>query len=517
MVGSGVGGLVAAAVYARSGRRVLVLERHPVVGGAASVYRSGDLTIEASLHELDGLDEEDTKTPVLRRLGLLDSIDFVEVGDLYEVRGEALGEPFVMPRGLEQGRAAVAGRFPAHATALEKYFARLLAVRRSVRYIATRRAQKRARQLLGAPLFPLRMLPLTREKGSVAGAMQELFGDEEAVKLALAAHIGYYTDDAAALYFPFYAVAQASYHVGGGHYPRGGSTTIANGLAEVVTAAGSTVLTGRRATKILCDDERVSGVEHVGADDGGEPMTAEAPVVFGNAAPPLLAEMLPEGPRQAFLAAYADRRASTSLWTLSLGFSRPPRELGVRTWSTAIFPAWMRRLDDLPQNPGLLAEPPGDRLPYIIFVDYSHVDAGLTPTAPYLGTLCGLDRIESWQGLGRGEYDARRERWMDALVGALDEQFPGLAAAVVQRQMTTARSVESYLGTPGGGVYGFAPEPGKARFAHPQTPVEGLLLASAYTGSGGFSGSMMGGTAAAGYALRHPPSARTAAPPACAT
>ena len=57
VIGSGLGGLTAAALYARTGRRVSVLER-TIVGGAATVFKHGVLDIEASLHQMDGLDQE---------------------------------------------------------------------------------------------------------------------------------------------------------------------------------------------------------------------------------------------------------------------------------------------------------------------------------------------------------------------------------------------------------------------------------------------------------------------------
>jgi choline dehydrogenase-like flavoprotein len=91
VIGSGLGGLTAGALYARSGRRVLVLERNESCGGAATVYRHGPLAIEASLHEIDGLDADDPKLPILRSLGLDTHLAFVDVGDLYEVRGPTAG------------------------------------------------------------------------------------------------------------------------------------------------------------------------------------------------------------------------------------------------------------------------------------------------------------------------------------------------------------------------------------------------------------------------------------------
>jgi hypothetical protein len=60
----------------------LVLERNQSFGGAATVYRHGELATEASLHEIDGLDAEDPKAPILGSLGLDRDIPFVDVGDL---------------------------------------------------------------------------------------------------------------------------------------------------------------------------------------------------------------------------------------------------------------------------------------------------------------------------------------------------------------------------------------------------------------------------------------------------
>jgi all-trans-retinol 13,14-reductase len=480
VIGSGIGGLAAGALYARRGRRVLVLEKNPSIGGAASVYRVGELTIEASLHELDGLDEGDTKTPWFEQFGLLDSIEFVDVGDLYELRSPLLDKSFVMPHGVEPACAALAERFPRHAPAVRDYFARLVTIREGA---------------FNAP-------SMFREHKSLSEVYQELFGDDEAIKLALAAQLPYYGDDPDTISFPFFAFAQASYHVGGGHYPRGGSKTLATQLEGLIREGGGEIQTGRRATRILCADARAVGVEHVDASDGASPMRVEAPVVFGNAAPPLLAAMLPEDQRTRFLGAYSDRSPSTSLWTISLGFAQRPREFGVRAWSTIVCPSWSRSLRDYRLHAPLLADGPGDKIPAYFFVDYSHVDVGLTPNTPYLGTLCGLDRIENWRGFEQAQYDDRRARWIETLVADLDREFPGLGGAVVQSDMTTARSIESYLGTPGGAVYGFAPEPGKAGFVRPRTPIAGLLLASSYTGFGGYTGAFMGGISAAGRALR---------------
>ena len=47
---------------------------------------------------------------------------------------------------------------------------------------------------------------------------------------------------------------------------------------------------------------------------------------------------------------------------------------------------------------------------------------------------------------------------MDRIVADLDRQFPGIAGAIVHREMSTSETFQHYLNTPGGSLYGFAPE-----------------------------------------------------------
>ena len=113
VIGAGLGGLTAAALLARAGRKTLVIERNASVGGAASTYKVGGLMVEASLHETaDPCDPIDPKHSILARIGVLDEVAWVPTGQLYEVRGGPVGEPFVLPDSFPAARAALTERFP---------------------------------------------------------------------------------------------------------------------------------------------------------------------------------------------------------------------------------------------------------------------------------------------------------------------------------------------------------------------------------------------------------------------
>jgi all-trans-retinol 13,14-reductase len=285
VIGSGLGGLTAGALYARAGHRVLVLERNQKFGGAATVYQHGALAIEASLHEIDGLDAEDPKTAVLRALGLDRDIPFVDVGELHEVRSPLLGRPFVLPHGFDLALAATKQRFPHQAKGLDQYFERVRAIRHAVAMMSQH--QNDYGWWL-TPALPWRLWPLIRDRhATVSEEFGRLFGDDEAVKLVLASNLAYYTDDPDTMPFVAFAIPQASYLLGGGHYISGGSQVLSDRLVAIVRETGGKAEAGREVHAILLEGGRARGVGHH-AQNAGDPREDFAPVVFGNAAPTCL-------------------------------------------------------------------------------------------------------------------------------------------------------------------------------------------------------------------------------------
>ena len=105
VIGSGLCGLTAGAVCAQAGLRVLVTRTQRKIRWCRDRLSHNGLAIEVSLHEMDGFDDDDPKLPLLRLLGLDRTLHFVDVGDLYEVRGAAVGEPSVLPHGAEAALA----------------------------------------------------------------------------------------------------------------------------------------------------------------------------------------------------------------------------------------------------------------------------------------------------------------------------------------------------------------------------------------------------------------------------
>ena len=508
VIGSGLGGLTAAALMAQAGCKILVIERNASVGGAASTYKVGDLVIEASLHETsDPRNASDPKHPILVRLGLLDAIEWVPVGSLYEVRGGPVGAPFLLPDGFAAARRALADRFP---SARSGVAAVLDEIERLSVGLGT---LSRGREAFNDPREGFSALtklwPMVRHwRLSLGEMLQRHFGSNEAVKCALAANLAYYHDDPDALWWIFFAVAQGGYLQSGGRYIRGGSQRLSGALAGVVTAAGGEILVGRTATAIGLDASGAPRSVTHSDRHGGDEAEAEAPIIVGNAAPQMLADMLPEPARERFLAPYARRSPSISLFSATFGLSVRPAELGVRAYASFLLPRWMKTLAQYRDSAAVMRTLPAGEAPAMTVVDYSRINSGLGGP-PYPVSVVGPDRLGNWADLDKSAYQDKRKRWSEAIIATIDHEFPGFAAHVVAAHFNTARSLADYLNAPHGAIYGFAPTPpsgpiwrGIDRSA--KTAIPGLYLASAYAGAGGFTGAIGAGASAANLVLaRH--------------
>jgi all-trans-retinol 13,14-reductase len=498
VIGSGLGGLTAGALLAKAGFSVCLLERNTSLGGAASVYRVGKLTIEASLHQsADPRDPHDPKHGILERLGLLDKIEWLPAGDLYTVRGAAVGEPFVLPHGFENARRALNARFPKAMAPIERVMDALERAYHGPAFPEVGPASVPSLHASGAAP--------ERSQASLDEVFAAEFQDNEALKFALAANLAYYSDDPARLSWPFFATAQGAYVGSGGVYIQGGSRQLSVKLAGSIKRSGGTVLLGSAAAAIEMSAGGTVAAVHTLARGARKAERIETSLVLANCSPSAVSRMLPAGARRDFDQAFDGFAHSTSLFAAHFGLKTPPALFGLNDYSTVLLPGWIRRLQDYPQSARLLASRPDGRMPVLGIENYGALDAGLDPEGPILVTVVGADRISNWRGLSKEAEAVRRNAWLDAILGEMERHFPGFAGAAAEKVFMNAGAMERYLGTPGGAVYGFEPLPPQQSFPagslpSPKTPVGGLFLASAFAGSGGYTGAMASGARAAGMA-----------------
>ena len=505
VIGAGLGGLTAGAILARAGRKVLVIERSNSVGGAASSYKSGDLFVEGSLHETsDPYDPRDPKHSVLTRAGVIDAVKWIPSGAFYEARGGPLEQPFVMPDNFDTARRALTERFPEARAGIHQLLAEMERIASAMGSLSQGAdAFKSPRETLSALL---KLVPAVRDwRLSLSQKLDRIFGDNEAVKCAVAANLSYYHDDPATLWWIYFAMAQGSYLLSGGRFVQGGSQRLSSALARAIRVAGGEVLVRRVVSGIALDQQGRAGTVTHTARDGSDPQVVEGLRIVSNAAPAVLAPLMPQAAAEKLTESYTARTPSMSLFALTLGLSKPPREFGISAYSTQLLPREMKRLSDYAQGAALMANEPGERMPPMSIVDYAAIDSGV-PAPPYVLSILGPDLLSNWDSSDMDAYREKRGRWQEAIVRHLSSFYPDLAGNVVASSFNTALSVRQYLNAPGGAVYGFAPTPPRSIWRtpvrSPRTSIPGLYLASAYAGFGGYSGVVQSGGACADMILR---------------
>jgi phytoene dehydrogenase-like protein len=500
IVGAGLGGLTAGAILAREGRKVLVIERSNSVGGAASSYKSGELFVEGSLHETsDPHHSQDPKHDVLTRAGVIDKVTWVPSGAFYQARGGPLPQPFLMPDNFDAARQALTERFPEARKGIDQLLGEMQGI---VDAMATISQGKDAPEDPSETL--LKLLPDAGDWPlSLSQKLDRVFGDNEAIKCVLAANLSYFHDDPTTMWWIYFAFAQGCYLQGGGRYVQGGSQRLSSALARAIKQAGGEALVRRVVSDISLNGD-IKTVTHT-AKDGSDAKTVECLRIVGNAAPAALEPLMAADAAERLSQSYARQTPSASLFALTLGLSKPPREFGVSTYSTQLLPPWMKQFSDYGQGAALMAEEPGERMPPMSVVDYAAIDSGV-PTPPYVLSVLGPDLLSNWDSSDLDAYREKRGRWQAAIVRYLSSHYPGLGDAVVASSFNSALSVRQYLNAPDGAVYGFAPSPPSSirqnPFRSPRTAIPGFYLASAYAGFGGYTGVIQSAGACADMILR---------------
>ena len=419
VIGSGLGGLTAAALLAKSGRKVCVIERNHSVGGAASAFKTGALTIEPALHQTaDPHDPSEPKHAILTELGLLDEIEWIPISPFFSVKGGPVGETFDLPVGFDAAHLALSTRFPKSRDG----FARLLGAMEQILSGVERLTRAGETRSFGELLRAgVGLRGLARDwRLSTADVLQRFLGDDEAAKFAIAGNIGYYADDPRRLAWPFFAMAQGGFLKAGGRFIKGGSRVLTMKLAKVVTKAGGSVLLGRDASVIDFDGSgHPAFVRHVDSKTKADEQRIAAKQVFANCAPHVLARMLPPDKRAEIERAYVGHALSISLFSAHFGLRVPPAKLGLDRYSLAVLPDWMTSLSQTGECSRMFAADPGSRMPSFGIANYGAIDSGLGdgPGARFrgrrrplrqLGRSCAAGRKgQAWTVAGRIREGAR--------------------------------------------------------------------------------------------------------------
>jgi phytoene dehydrogenase-like protein len=499
VVGSGLGGLTAAAYLAALGRRVAVLEQHYVAGGNAHVFRRmKKFEFDVGVHYVGDCGPDGAVTRMFRGLGLDKKIEWVELDpDGFDT----LIFPdltFRVPASWDLYRERLVTAFPDDESAIHSCIDILQAVNQQQGKIKLPVDQADLPRLMQeAPAFlqwGMRTL----------GDLFDACGVGQKARAVIAAESGDYATPPSRTPVALHAGLLNGYFKGA-YYPRGGGQVLPAHLVDVVRSNGGDVRTRVRVERILVQDGRTCGVRL----DTGEEL--HAPVVISNA--DLKRTMLDmvgeEHISPATAARIRDFRMALPFFVVYLGLDIDLRETMPRT------NYWYYDSFDLE---GLYADATEGRMPedFFCFISVGSVkDPDTEAIAPRgfssleIMTIVPADH-RLW-GVDEGpiageryhrypDYRSFKDQVADRLIEGAERVIPGLREHIVWREAATPITQERYTLASGGTSYGIelaVDQFGPAR-PSPKTEIEGLFLAGASTVFGhGIAGVIRGGVGTA--------------------
>ncbi|MCX5714316.1 MAG: NAD(P)-binding protein [Candidatus Omnitrophica bacterium] len=130
VVGSGISGLTLTLLLAMNGRKVLLLEKAPHIGGSLTRFYRNGVPFDTGFHFTGGFSSRGILTDMLHVLGIRDCIKpiFLSKPEASLFLFEQDGAAYNMPSGTENFCATLHKYFPNESTAINAYFAKVLKV-----------------------------------------------------------------------------------------------------------------------------------------------------------------------------------------------------------------------------------------------------------------------------------------------------------------------------------------------------------------------------------------------------
>jgi prolycopene isomerase len=479
VIGAGNAGLTSALTLAKSGARVLLLEKHNIPGGCATSFIRGRFEFEVSLHQLSGIGSEQKPGPLrmlLGELGILDKIELVEMKDLYR-----LVVPGKIDMTLKAERRAVVEtlkeRFPNEGPSIESFFDFLYKFASEMVGVAFARDPAASREKY--PLFFKYALKPTQQ------VLDEYLKDP-LLKSIITTYWSYLGLPPSLLPFADFAVMLWAYIEFKPYHIKGGSQALSNAILDSFLQAGGTARFNCAAWKISAAGGKVRGV---GTEDGEE---ISCDYVLSNASTLLTytdligAENLPKESFRNF----AGKTLGPSGFTVFLGFDCEPADLGITETTNFI----SRQADpDVSFACWRTLDPPDG----VALSCYDVSDPDFSPAGACQAALVTLQYAEPWLSLPPSKYSEVKYRIAQDMINLAREVFPRITHHLEEVEVSTPLTHMRYLGHPGGAIYGFDQYAKDSYFFEDRrSPVQGLYFAGSWVAPGGYQTTLQSGVSA---------------------
>lgn len=445
-VGAGISTLALGAQLAKLAphMRVLVIDKHYVPGGYASVFYRRKKRFDCSLHKLSGMGEGGNLRAIMASLNLGDDVQAVPTSEYFHIA--APGIKAELPGEGPGTQTTLKALFPHESAAIDAFFAEVNSHGRNGYYQL---------QMLDGSFEPnlqeLRFAHRHLKTITVAEALAARFSSPllREILAAPGVYVGGFPEDLSYLYYLHVIYATL---VCGSAYIKGSSQHLSNTLAKRIEAAGGQMLLKTNVDEVLtASDGRVIGVK-----TSAGVFTANDVII--NSSPHYAVEHLfsPQLNLDEVKQKLRNLKPSRSTTTLYAVADAPPESLGLVGGESMVFsPDYaasvsLRKEVSLQPDNEVLAERAYWQASTMEVTNYHHLDAD----GGYVICLNVLDAMTHWPKRDDPAYRSKKTRAAAILLDRLFRAYPGLKGHIRFSELSSPRTYERYTNNTSGAGYG---------------------------------------------------------------
>ncbi|WP_428355636.1 phytoene desaturase family protein [Methyloprofundus sp.] len=491
ILGSGLAGLSFAALMAKAGKQVKVLEAHEFAGGYGHTFVEGDkYHFNAQLHYVWNCGAGETVNMFLRKLGLADAVTFEQYDadgfDHMRIPGYELDIPF----DKEKLVARLAKLFPEHANSIQKF---IKEVWRTAAELKKLPESANISYVLSHALNNQRVIKYHKS------TLQDVFN---AYKLPLEAQT------LLALQWPDFLLppnklsffAWAALFTGycrGAYYPTHHFEHVIDSLVKVIEENGGEIIYQQKVTDFILDNKRVVGVKTMHAIDRSKRQEYQGQDIICNFDPKRTASVIGMDKFSSTVRAKLDYDYSPSnfvAYCVVKGIDLS--DYGFGRWN--LFHSEQADLnkvfDDMYERADYSALSFGVTTPGFLTDDASDCPDG-EQIIQFI-TVANYQYFHDLKIRDAGAYRKMKKEIFDAMINVIEQKYvPNFREYIVFKMTGSPTTNESFCGAPEGNSYGSNLTPGNfsaGRLDH-RTSLKNFYFCNASSGAPSFTGTIRTG------------------------
>lgn len=488
IIGAGIGGLTAAAILARNGKKVLVLEKNPVPGGYAVSFKRGEFKLDATLHVMNGCGEGGLTYKVLKESGLIEKVKFIKPKNALR---------FVYPdfdirisnSSMDDYLSVLIRQFPDEQKGIINLFKVISSISSEIQKMYVSKVPLK----FELAYFPLKYPYLFKYMNKTLDNLLDTFIRDKKLKTIISQAWLYFGLPASKLSAIFFAYAWYDFIKNGIYYPSGGSDEIVNNLQKIVKENGGNIILNCEVLKITTKNNIAKSVKTKNEEFYTD-------IIISNIDPlkTFLNLVGQENLSSDFIRLLQSMEVSISAVSIYCGLSSIP-QISTDVLDYELFVSNTYDLDK--QFFSCIDNDPNEVtfslcLYYNLYREISsNIVMGISASAAY----------DYWKSLSQDEYEEKKKIYAELILRRIERSFSGLCRNITFINVNTPLTLERYTGNTKGATYGFSQTVSQSGFRRLSqvTPIKNLYLSSAWTQpGGGICGVMLSSMQVSGIILK---------------